>query len=133
MESHGDIVSLGLAPRFREDLCLCQCVLIHHTSCGPGSDTLQCPRDPLLNSFSALSCVFAHCFWYSPIPVLTRFFYSLSDKYRFTADMFPHLVFILLFLNKFSSLCPLYLLVSSAASLDFLAVNFRDNFSCQMH
>lgn len=40
MERDSD-VSLEFAPRFREDLCLCQCLLIHHTSCGPGSDTLQ--------------------------------------------------------------------------------------------
>lgn len=43
MLSDGDVVSLGLSPRFREGLCLCRCLLIHHTSCGPGSNIFQPP------------------------------------------------------------------------------------------
>lgn len=78
MERDSDGVSLEFAPRFREDLCLCQCLLIHHTSCGPGSDTLQRLPNPLTNSCSALSCMCAHCSWPSLIPVFTLFL-SLSE------------------------------------------------------
>lgn len=77
-ERDSDGVSLEFAPRFREDLCLCQCLLIHHTSCGPGSDTLQRLPNPLTNLCSALSCMCAHCSWPSLIPVFTLFL-SLSE------------------------------------------------------
>lgn len=81
MERDGDVVSLGLAPRFREGLCLCQRLLIHHTSCGPGSDTLQCLPNPPPSLRSALSCMCAHLSRHSLIPVFTLLF-SLSVSVR---------------------------------------------------
>lgn len=37
------LLSLGFAPQFSEGLRLLQRLLIHHTSCSPGSDALQRP------------------------------------------------------------------------------------------
>lgn len=78
MESDGDVVLVGLAPRFREDLCRCQCLLIHHTARGPGSDTLQRFSDPLSNLCSALSCMFL-CLAFS-LPSSHSLFLSQSVK-----------------------------------------------------
>lgn len=55
-----DVVSLGFAPRFKEGLRLGGCLPIHHTSCGPGFDTLRClPSPPLRLRGSCHACVLA--------------------------------------------------------------------------
>lgn len=137
MERDSDGVSLEFAPRFREDLCLCQCLLIHHTSCGPGSDTLQRLPNPLTNSCSALSCMCAHCSWPSLIPVFTLFLSPSEcqgyqhclgqDGQTLFYSVFihaPHLdLFFLSTLRGFSpSLFMFCLPVSPAASLHIFSV-----------
>lgn len=54
-ESNVDVASPGLAPRFKEGLGLCRRLLIHHTSRGPGSDTLQRLLPPAATAESSLS------------------------------------------------------------------------------
>lgn len=102
IESDGDVVLLGLAPRFREDLCFCPCLLIHHTFQGPGSDTPQRPPRPAgwpLDLCTALSCVFAHRFWHSltfflffPLRAVLRRPGQNGQALFFSADVFSYML-----------------------------------------
>lgn len=79
MERDGDVVSLGFAPRFREGLCLCWRLLIHHTSHGPG--IRHTPVSPQHAAEFALSPVMHVCplFPLFSYPCFHPLFLSLSE------------------------------------------------------
>lgn len=79
MESDGDVVLLGFAPDSGRASVSAWHLLIHHTSRGPGSDTLQCLPRPAAKF--ALSPVMHAC---SPLPLFSYpcfhpLFLSLSE------------------------------------------------------